>query len=96
MSIRTNSLAAAGYGADSDSIKIMIARHKLWFIKQGRNYDEWIKELAPSNDLLDMWNTSKKTEQDWQTYKDRFFPEMKQKSALEALENCVRGFEKER
>ena len=67
---------------DSDGIRILVMRR--WcrpLSKRKTKIDEWLKQLGPSEELLDDWN---KKRIKWPEYEKRYFKEM------EAQEDFIR------
>jgi len=72
--------------ADSDGTRICIMR----YVKDFYEYDEWLKDLAPSSELL---NDSRKNKISWNEYEARYRKEMeKRKEMIKTLkERSDRG-----
>lgn len=58
-----------------DGVRICVMR----FVKNFYDYDEWLRELAPSIELL---NDYRKRRIDWSEYERRYFKEMEDKKEL--------------
>lgn len=70
---------------DSDGTRILITRK--WPPGQKKDrFDEWIKDLAPKEDTLNKWEDSKRTEADWKSYTVMFYPQMKERAAVDKIE----------
>lgn len=69
---------------EDDGVRIKVTRY--WIRGIGRlqhKIDLWMKQLAPSKELLFDWKKGRIT---WQEYEERFFNEMKeQKEALDKV-----------
>ena len=60
---------------EGDGVRICVMR----FVKDFYDYDEWLRELAPSIGLL---NDYRKRKIDWSEYERRYFREMESKKEL--------------
>ena len=61
--------------SEGDGVRICVMR----FIKSFYDFDEWLRELAPSIELL---NSYRNKEIDWSEYKRRYLKEMEGKKEL--------------
>lgn len=61
--------------AESDGTRICIMR----YVRDFYDYDEWLRELAPSAELL---NDSRKKKISWNEYEERYLKEMQNKEGL--------------
>ena len=61
--------------SEDDGIRICVMR----FVKSFYDYDEWLKELAPSIELLNGYRDKKI---DWNEYEKRYLREMEDKEGL--------------
>ena len=61
--------------SEKDGSRICVMR----FVKDFYDYDEWLRELAPSIELL---NDSRKKKIDWNGYVERYLREMDNKKEL--------------
>jgi uncharacterized protein YeaO (DUF488 family) len=61
--------------SESDGVRICVMR----FVKDFYDYDEWLRELAPSIELL---NDYRKRKIDWSEYEKRYLREMENKKDL--------------
>jgi uncharacterized protein YeaO (DUF488 family) len=69
---------------ESDGSRILITRIYPRFIKK-EHFDERMLVLSPDRDTLHKWKHSKKTEEDWKTFEEKFLPQMKDLAAMEAI-----------
>jgi uncharacterized protein YeaO (DUF488 family) len=75
--VRTKSVYDAVEAGDGD--RILVTRYWPRGISKDRMSAEWLKDLAPSRELLDDW---KRNRIDWKEYTDRFHIEMEQCKGL--------------
>ena len=61
--------------SEDDGVRVCVMR----FVKSFYDYDEWLRELAPSIELL---NDYRKRRIDWNEYERRYFKEMETKKEL--------------
>ena len=70
---------------ESDGTRILITRK--WPIGQKKDrFDEWIRDLSPDEDILNKWDESKKTDEDWKRYRVKYLPQMKLSEAVNKIE----------
>jgi len=70
--IKTKSILAKK--SEDDGVRICVMR----FVKSFYAYDEWLRDLAPSIELLNDYRNNK----DWYDYECRYFKEMENKKDL--------------
>jgi uncharacterized protein YeaO (DUF488 family) len=78
--IKTKSIYDHKEDSDGTRILITVGDPPTWL-----KYDEWKQELGPDWDTLMKWKYSKKTEEDWKRYEEKFLPQMKGQAAREAI-----------
>ena len=86
---------------DSDGTRILITRYPIPYRKRTDwKCDEWIREIAPSENLHAAWYGRKRVGRrvvardlagiSWEEYKDRFLREMKSPASQESLQELRR------
>jgi len=68
---------------NEDGFRICIMR----FIKSYYKYDLWLRDLAPSIELLNDWKDKKIS---WEEYEKRYLEKIKHKKVIKELLNLVR------
>lgn len=71
---------------ETDGTRIYISRRWPRGVAKGERFSEWIKELAPSTELLDAYLHEGL---DWETYEERFLTELEADPARERLEELA-------
>lgn len=72
--------------SEKDGTRIYISRRWPRGIAKGERFSEWMKELAPSTDLLDDYLHG---DLDWEDYKERFLEEMQGDEARARIEDLT-------
>ena len=75
-----------------DAVFYAVSRWKFRYIKaeEWNSTYIWLKELAPSVEVLNDYKDSKKTKSDWDLYRLRYLEEMNNASAKEAMLKITR------
>lgn len=68
-----------------DGLRILITRYYPRGVKKG-HFDKWMRELAPSKDLLKEY---KDGQIDWKFFQSNFKKQMKKNESLEIIEKLV-------
>lgn len=71
----------------ADGTRIYVSRRWPRGIAKGERFSEWMKELAPSTDLLDAYLDGTV---EWETYERRFHEELETEQAQERLSELTR------
>lgn len=69
-----------------DGTRIYVSRRWPRGIAKGERFSEWMKELAPSIELLDAYLHE---DLDWETYRERFLEEMQSETARPRIEELA-------